>query len=141
MKYSYLLRKKHKNIAIEEQHKEIEEVGASGVWNSFSESGLTKSYPDAKMKSEKEFIALNSDGDIKKLEEKDLRKNKVSQDKKLDLVSLNVGYYILVPLIGGTFFGVLLDNYFKTRPLFIGIFLFLGVVAGFYNLLKLLRNE
>ena len=39
------------------------------------------------------------------------------------------------------FIGFILDNQFKTKPLFIGIFLFLGMVAAFYNLLKLLKNN
>ncbi len=122
-----------------EKYKEVEESGSSGIFDSLIETGLTKSATDDKMKSEKDFIALSSEGDVKKIKESDLVKKKVLS-KKLDYLSLNVGFYILIPIIGGTVIGAVLDNYFKSKPQFIGIFLFLGVVAGFYNLFKLLKE-
>lgn len=53
---------------------------------------------------------------------------------------MNVGYYLAVPLIVGVFGGNWLDQQCNTKPVFTIILLFLGSIAAFYNLYKLLKN-
>ena len=139
MKFSYLNRRRRRGLIPElEKAKQDEMSGSSGIWESIVQSHLTKLQADDKMKKEKEIIELNQEGEFRKFSESKI-KRKLTQ-KKLDLQSLNVGYYILIPMIGGVFIGFIIDNQFKTKPLFIGIFLFFGIVAAFYNLLKLLKE-
>ncbi len=51
-------------------------------------------------------------------------------------ISLDLFSSILV----GTMIGLGLDNFFSTKPIFLLIFLVLGVIAGFYNLYKSAQN-
>ena len=64
-------------------------------------------------------------------------------DKSNDLLlakSLNIGYYLITPILIGVFFGVAVDNVFKTQPRFALIFLIVGVTSTFYNLFKLVKD-
>ncbi len=54
---------------------------------------------------------------------------------------MNAGYYVLVPLLLGIFFGLFVDRKLETKPKFTIIFLFFGVIATFYNLGKLVRED
>ena len=140
MKLSDLKIKKRKNLAYEERQTSSEnDYNSSSYRDSFIQTGLTNLKANDKMKSEKDILTLDNDGVVTKIKESKLRK-KTTPQKGFDLRNLNVGYYILVPMIGGILIGSLLDNQFKSKPLFIGIFLFLGTIAGFYNLIKLLKE-
>ncbi len=55
--------------------------------------------------------------------------------------SLNIGYYLLTPLLVGVFLGILLDKYFKTQGVFILIFIILGSISSFYNLYKVAKES
>lgn len=55
--------------------------------------------------------------------------------------SLNVGYYVITPLLGGVFLGLLLDRYFGTRGVFVIIMILLGTISSFYNLYKLVKES
>ncbi|MGB4966196.1 MAG: AtpZ/AtpI family protein [Microgenomates group bacterium] len=55
--------------------------------------------------------------------------------------SLNIGYYMLTPLLGGVFLGLLLDKYFKTKGIFVILFIVLGTISSFYNLYKLVKES
>lgn len=55
--------------------------------------------------------------------------------------SLNIGYYLLTPLLVGVFLGILLDRYFKTQGVFILIFIILGSISSFYNLYKVAKES
>ncbi|OGK17678.1 hypothetical protein A3D80_04505 [Candidatus Roizmanbacteria bacterium RIFCSPHIGHO2_02_FULL_40_13b] len=64
-------------------------------------------------------------------------------DKKTNLLlakSLNIGYYLLTPLLVGVFLGLFLDNTFKTKGVFVIILIILGTVSTFYNLYKLTKE-
>lgn len=54
---------------------------------------------------------------------------------------LGIGYYVGAPLIIGAFLGVLADIFFKTKPLFIIIFIIIGTIGTFYNLFKSTKNN
>jgi len=123
----------------EEQYKQLEESGSSGSWDNILETGLTKSQADDKIIQEKQILTFDQDGSVSKVPTSKIKKKSLTK-KALDFSSLNIGYYILVPIVGGVALGVFLDKYFKTQPVFIGIFLFLGTIAGFYNLFKLMQE-
>lgn len=50
---------------------------------------------------------------------------------------VNVGYYLLTPLLGGVFLGVVLDNIFHTKPLMTLIGIGVGTLSTLYNLKKI----
>ena len=130
---------------MEKEREDADQLGYSTSWEYIealpskeAKSGLTNLSAGDKMKAEKEILTFDQDGSIGKVAGRAIKKKFTS--KGIDYRNLNVGYYILVPMIGGILIGILLDNQFKTKPLFIGIFLFLGTIAGFYNLFKLLKE-
>lgn len=55
--------------------------------------------------------------------------------------SLNIGYYLLTPLLVGVFLGILLDKYFKTQGVFTLILIILGSISSFYNLYKVAKES
>ncbi len=54
--------------------------------------------------------------------------------------SLNIGYYLLTPLLAGVFLGLALDSWFNTKGVFVIILILLGTVGSFYNLYKLTQE-
>ena len=52
-----------------------------------------------------------------------------------------IGYYVGAPLLLGVFLGLLIDNFFKTKPLFIIIFIIIGTIGTFYNLFKTTKHN
>lgn len=54
--------------------------------------------------------------------------------------SLNIGYYLITPLLLGVFFGIGLDLFFKTKPLFFLLLFALGIAGSFYNLWKIVTE-
>lgn len=52
---------------------------------------------------------------------------------------LNLGYYIITPLIVGIFFGLLLDKALNST-IYVKIFLFVGIAGTFYNLIRIVRE-
>lgn len=142
MKFSYLMRRRKKGLIPDETKvRRQDETGPSGIFDSLLQSGLTKSGSDDKIKKDKVIFTLDHAGDIKKVSQNLVRKKATLPKKGFDFRNLNIGYYILIPIIGGTIIGLTLDYQFRTKPFFFGLFLFFGTIAGFYNLFKLLKNE
>jgi len=54
--------------------------------------------------------------------------------------SFNIGYYLITPLLIGVFFGLLLDNFLKTKPVFTLTLLSFGMMGTLYNLWKLIKE-
>lgn len=54
--------------------------------------------------------------------------------------SLNIGYYLLTPLLVGVFLGLALDKVFQTHGVFVVILILLGTISSFYNLYKLTKE-
>lgn len=50
------------------------------------------------------------------------------------------GLYPVVPIFFGLTSGLILDSIFDTGPIIVLVFLFLGVIASFYNLFALVRE-
>lgn len=65
------------------------------------------------------------------------KKGKQGDNDKIMLAkSLNIGYYLITPLLAGVFFGYWMDRFFGTKPAFMLLLLGLGIAGAFYNLWK-----
>lgn len=53
---------------------------------------------------------------------------------------LDIGYYLIIPILLGLIIGFLIDSYFKTQPFFTIFLIFLGMVSSFYNLWRLVNK-
>lgn len=53
----------------------------------------------------------------------------------------DIGIYLAGPLVGGVLLGLFLDNWLHTKPIFVLIFIVVGSIATFYNLIKLTRDK
>lgn len=54
--------------------------------------------------------------------------------------ALNVGVYLLVPLLSGGALGIMLDNKLGIKPIGFVSGLLLGVIGSFFNLIKFVRQ-
>jgi len=54
---------------------------------------------------------------------------------------LNIGYYLLIPIIIFLASGIFFDKFFRTKPFGVVFFLFLGVLSSFYNLYRLTKEK
>ncbi len=80
---------------------------------------------------------INSAFVIEPLEQKKPHK-KVNPASLTD--SLNIGMYLVAPLLCGVLLGILLDNKFGTKPVFVLIGIFFGVLGSFFNLIKVVKS-
>ena len=51
-------------------------------------------------------------------------------------LGMKISLDLVSSIVVGVLIGLGLDNFFLTKPIFLIIFLLLGIVAGFYNLFK-----
>lgn len=69
-------------------------------------------------------------------------KKKVVKNNNLVLAKyLNLGYYLVTPIIAGVFLGLCLDNLLKTKKLFFVLLFSLGIIGTFYNLYKIYKDD
>ena len=54
---------------------------------------------------------------------------------------LNIGFYLAIPLLVGVFAGIKLDEIFNKKPLFTIVFIVLGAISTFYNLIRLTKEN
>lgn len=93
-------------------------------------------------KRKKTFYTIRKGLEIEKdQEEKERSPQPPQKRQRLDELYLNVGFYLVTPLILGVFLGLYIDTKFHTKPVFTLIGVFLGVVSTFYNLWKILKNN
>ncbi|HOK39755.1 MAG TPA: AtpZ/AtpI family protein [bacterium] len=69
---------------------------------------------------------------MEKEDKKKLRQEWKEVFKFLPLIS-QIGFMVAGSIIIFLAIGFFLDNYFKTNPLFLIIFLIVGIFSGFYN--------
>lgn len=63
------------------------------------------------------------------------------KEKKINLAKyLNLGYYLIIPIILGILIGKFLDNHLKKEKFFFIIFFSIGVISSFYNLFKIYKD-
>lgn len=90
------------------------------------------------MSKDKKILIVDRDGKI--------QSSAVSQKKESNkedfnsLQYLNLGIYLVLPLLLGVFFGTLVDSWLHTKPFFIILFIILGAISSFYNLIRLTKD-
>jgi len=96
-------------------------------------------YVYQKLKMKKSYYQIDRHFElIKKSENKS---NKELKKNNLKVANyLNIGYYLLTPIIIGIFIGKVIDNWLKTN-FFLFLMLILGVIGTFYNLYKIYIDE
>jgi len=128
------------------KHRELSQIGdeyviSSGEDSLFDNKNLLSDDKD----SIKESLYYMSEGLDIKLTNKEKhpasQKKKSKNDNILIANSLNLGYYIVAPLLIGVFFGFWLDKVLKTKPVFVLIFLGGGLIGSFYNLWKITKEH
>jgi len=69
-----------------------------------------------------------------------MKKKKESAFRELAYYS-SIGLSIAFAIFIGVFIGVALDRYFDTTPIFTLIFLAVGVLAGFSNIIRAIKRS
>ena len=54
--------------------------------------------------------------------------------------AFRLGTELVAAVVVGTIIGFILDNWFDTKPWFIIIFFFIGVIAGIMNVIRTAKN-
>jgi len=89
------------------------------------------------------YYQINKTFDLKSVEQIE-RKTKESKksfwDKNPLEKYLNIGYYLIIPIIIFLMLGLWLDKVFKTKPFFVLFFLLVGILSSFYNLYRLVKE-
>ncbi len=115
-----------------------------GTFSEVDEHDSDSLYQDSFFKSKKSsFFEIAPDFKIIEHDkiEKITGKKKSAGNNLLLAKSLNIGYYLITPLLLGVFFGYWIDKILRTKPVFLLIFLILGIVSSFYNLWKLTQEN
>jgi len=60
--------------------------------------------------------------------------------ENLALIS-QIGIAMITPIIMGLYLGKLIDNKFNTQPIFLFVFIIMGVIAGFMNIFKIATKD
>lgn len=64
----------------------------------------------------------------------------LKEDKSQLMDAMNVGVYLVVPLLVGLGIGIILDTKLGTKPICIIFGLLMGSVGSFFNLIKIVRE-
>ena len=77
-----------------------------------------------------------------KVSDKLVLKDKKNTQKKISGygVGMKMSLDLFSSILVGIMIGLGIDNFFSTKPIFLLIFLVLGIIAGFYNLYKSAQN-
>jgi F0F1-type ATP synthase assembly protein I len=85
---------------------------------------------------------VNSDFSIGEMEfVKKPRKGSKNTSSSFDPNLMNMGMYLSAPILLGLLIGFFFDTYFHTKPVFIVLFLAVGTVSSFYNLIKIAKKS
>ena len=69
-------------------------------------------------------------------------KKKVEKNNDFNIAkNINIGYYLITPMIFGIFFGLFLDKLLKTGKIFFIILFSVGIIGTFYNLYKIYKDD
>lgn len=67
---------------------------------------------------------------------------KAVKHRNFDLAkNLNLGYYLITPIIAGVFLGLFLDKLLKTGKIFFIMLFSVGIIGTFYNLYKIYKDD
>ena len=84
------------------------------------------------------YSRINDDGDIEKVVTNDPRKSE--RELNIPPEYLNLGLYLVVPLMLSVIIGIYLDRTFDTSGTFTLIGIGFGTISIFYNLYKLYKK-
>ena len=73
---------------------------------------------------------------------KEIESNKNLKQLKINGfgVGMKIRLDLISPIVVGVLIGIGFDNFFLTKPIFFIIFLLLGIVAGFMNIIKNMKK-
>jgi len=73
---------------------------------------------------------------------KEIESNKNLKQPKINGfgVGMKISLDLISPIVVGVLIGIGFDNFFLTKPIFFIIFLLLGIVAGFMNIIKNMKK-
>lgn len=126
--WSMLSKKRHKTF--DHGHKEYEEFPV--IFSPYQTGNVPKNILKINRK-----LKLEKTEGIKMFK----AKARTEEDKFLLARSLNLGYYLVIPLLMGIFLGYWLDKIFSTKPFFLLVLFALGVISSFYNLWKTVKTS
>ena len=78
-----------------------------------------------------------------RIAKKELLKKSLNEKEKRGLFmgsAFRLGTELVAAVAVGTIIGFILDNWFDTKPWFIIIFFFIGVIAGILNVISVANN-
>ena len=78
-----------------------------------------------------------------RIAKKEFLKNNPDAKEKRGLFmgsAFRLGTELVAAVVVGTIIGFILDNWFGTKPWFIIIFFFIGVIAGIMNVIRVANN-
>ena len=78
-----------------------------------------------------------------RIAKKEILKKNTNEDDKKGLFmgsAFRLGTELVAAVVVGTIIGFILDNWFDTKPWFIIIFFFIGVIAGILNVIRVANN-
>ena len=78
-----------------------------------------------------------------RIAKKEFLKNNPDEKEKRGLFmgsAFRLGTELVAAVVVGTIIGFILDNWFGTKPWFIIIFFFIGVIAGIMNVIRVAKN-
>ena len=81
---------------------------------------------------------INADGDRVLLRHQ--MPNRVKTQWYSSLHASGLGFYILFPLMSMLAAGIFLDSRYGTKPRFVLVFIFVGMLFALYNLYRLLKK-
>ena len=78
-----------------------------------------------------------------RIAKKEILKKSLNENEKRGLFmgsAFRLGTELVAAVAVGTIIGFILDNWFDTKPWFIIIFFFMGVIAGILNVIRVAKN-
>lgn len=61
--------------------------------------------------------------------------------QEVPIKNTEIGFLVVFPILGGLFLGLYLDRRLNTSPKLTLVFLFLGVIIGFVNIFKIVKES
>ena len=88
------------------------------------------------------YLKIDNQFGLKKILQNDSKNGKQQHSnlKFLSLASLNIGVYLITPILLGVIIGYNLDRYLKSKPIFTLLFILLGTFSSLYNLFRLTKE-
>ncbi len=86
------------------------------------------------------IVTIDTKGKLSELLPEQVKKRKTAK-RSLNLVDLNIGFYIITPILLGVVIGIAMDNWLGRKPFFVSWGIILGTIGSFYNLISFMRKD